>query len=207
MSSKKCGKSKFISEDIKDLMNESQFLKDSPLTKKTIKRAKPDNLVDDGPQINQIGNKKRKIEADIEASTQSRQKILDVMDQQLISRKKSNENLFKCLSDLISQLESDHTVMKENEQKLEQLTAVLNKCIQQATVAHKQILKALKEIHDSFMKQCDEMQSEHKAETNQLADELAEDIKKLQQKLVLDTKRSGWEAMRRTIFHAMQNDF
>lgn len=40
--------------------------------------------------------------------------------------------------------------MKENEQKLEQLTGALLKCIQQANTAHKQKLKTLKEIHIAF---------------------------------------------------------
>lgn len=51
------------------------------------------------------------------------------------------------------------------------------------------------------------MEHDHRAETDKLADELEEDIKKLQQKLISETKRSGWEALRRSIFHAMQNDF
>lgn len=51
------------------------------------------------------------------------------------------------------------------------------------------------------------MESDHKAESDKLADDLEEDIQKLQQKLISETKRSGWENLRRTIFHAMQNDF
>lgn len=51
------------------------------------------------------------------------------------------------------------------------------------------------------------MENEHRVETDKLADELEEDIKKLQTKLISETKRNGWEQLRRTIFHAMQNDF
>lgn len=54
---------------------------------------------------------------------------------------------------------------------------------------------------------CEEMEADHKAETDKLAEELEDDIRKLQQKLISETKRSGWENLRRTIFHAMQNDF
>lgn len=59
----------------------------------------------------------------------------------------------------------------------------------------------------NYFNRCEEMEHDHRAETDKLADELEEDIKKLQQKLISETKRSGWEALRRSIFHAMQNDF
>lgn len=47
---------------------------------------------------------------------------------------------------------------------------------------------------------------QHKAESDKLAEELDNDLKNLEQKLVSETKRSGWETLRKTIFHAMQND-
>lgn len=51
------------------------------------------------------------------------------------------------------------------------------------------------------------MENDHRMENDKLADELEEDIKNLQKKLVSETKRSGWEQLRKTIFLAMQNDF
>lgn len=54
---------------------------------------------------------------------------------------------------------------------------------------------------------CEELESDHKAETEKVVDELEYDIKKLQDKLIAETKRSGWESVRRSIFHAMNNDF
>lgn len=50
------------------------------------------------------------------------------------------------------------------------------------------------------------MNVQHKAESDKLAEELDNDLKNLEQKLVSETKRSGWETLRKTIFHAMQND-
>lgn len=43
--------------------------------------------------------------------------------------------------------------MKENEQKLEHLTGSYMKCIQQATIAYKHKLKALKDIQLAFKKE------------------------------------------------------
>lgn len=51
------------------------------------------------------------------------------------------------------------------------------------------------------------MELDQKTETDKLAEELDDDIKRLQQKLISETKKSSWENLRRTIFHAMQNDF
>lgn len=51
------------------------------------------------------------------------------------------------------QLEADCNAMKDNEKKLEHLTAAVVKCMQQTTTAYKQKLKALKDIHVSFKKQ------------------------------------------------------
>lgn len=51
------------------------------------------------------------------------------------------------------------------------------------------------------------MESNHKTEAENLVDELEYDIQKLQDKLVTETKRSGFESLRRSIFHAMKNDF
>lgn len=65
-------------------------------------------------------------------------------------RKNSSNHLLKSLADILSQLEADYNAMKENEQKLEHMAGSLIKCMQQATNAHKQKLKALHEIHKSF---------------------------------------------------------
>lgn len=59
----------------------------------------------------------------------------------------------KSLSEVMTQLEADCNAMKDNEKKLEHLTGAVVKCMQQATTAHKQKLKSLKDIHSSFKKQ------------------------------------------------------
>ncbi|XP_026724876.1 uncharacterized protein LOC113491880 [Trichoplusia ni] len=211
MASKKLSKAKFLSEDLNELLNESQFLKDSPTPKKGAKRQRNDLTEEEGIAKlighYQSNSKKKKLEVNVEACKESRQKILDVMSHQLDTRKERSDNLLKSLSEVMTQLEADCNAMKDNEKKLEHLTGAVVKCMQQATTAHKQKLKALKDIHNSFKKQCEEMEADHKAETDKLAEELEDDIKKLQQKLISETKRSGWENLRRTIFHAMQNDF
>ncbi|XP_063825075.1 synaptonemal complex protein 3-like [Ostrinia nubilalis] len=204
--------SKFVADDISEFINESQFLKDSPKVKKTQKRQRTAETNEEEDISKLIGQyqasaKKKKADVSVETCKESRQKLLDVMSHQLDARKHSSDNLLKSLSEVLSQLEADYGVMKDNEQKLEHLSGALIKCMQQATNAHKQKLKALNEIHKSFKKECEEMDHDHKAETDKLADELEDDIKKLQQKLISETKRNGWEALRRSIFHAMQNDF
>ncbi|CAH1645421.1 unnamed protein product [Spodoptera littoralis] len=211
MSSKKGGKSKFLSEDLNELLNESQFLKDSVSNKKITKRQKND-VTEEESLAKLIGqyqanSKKKKLDVNVEACKESRQKILDVMNNQLETRKEKSNNLLKNLSEVMVQLEVDCNAMKDNEKKLEHLTGAVVKCMQQATTAHRQKLKVLKDIHASFKKQCEEMEMDHKTETDKLAEELEDDIKKLQEKLISETKRSGWENLRRTIFHAMQNDF
>lgn len=88
MTSKKVGKAKFLTEDINDLINESQFLKDSPKNKKISKRQRNDD--EDGIakliEQYQINSKKKKLEVNVEACKESRQKILDVMSQQIETR-------------------------------------------------------------------------------------------------------------------------
>lgn len=51
------------------------------------------------------------------------------------------------------------------------------------------------------------MEAEQKAEVDKLGNELEEDINKLKQKLISETKRNGWETLRRSFLQAMQNDF
>lgn len=51
------------------------------------------------------------------------------------------------------------------------------------------------------------MEVEHKSQLAQLGEELEEDITKLKEKLVSETKRNGWESLRRSFLQAMQNDF
>ncbi|XP_075973713.1 synaptonemal complex protein 3-like [Anticarsia gemmatalis] len=210
MASKKAVKSKFVSGDINDLLNETQFLKNSPMNKKISKRQRND-VTEEEEITNLIGQyqanaKKKKLEVNVEACKESRQKILDVMSHQQEARKDKSDNLLKSLSEVMLQLEADCNAMKDNEKKLEHLTSAVVKCMQQATTAHKQKLKSLKDIYSSYKKQCEEMEMDHRAESDKLAEELEDDIKKLQQKLISETKRSGWENLRRTIFHAMQND-
>ncbi|XP_047024684.1 uncharacterized protein LOC124633489 isoform X1 [Helicoverpa zea] len=211
MTSKKASKAKFLSEDLNDLLNVSQFLKDSPTKKKVPKRQRTEISEEEGIAKligqYQTNSKKKKLEVNVEACKESRQKILNVMSNQLETRKEKCDNLLKNLSEVMTQLEADSNAMKDNEKKLEHLTAAVVKCMQQASTAHKQKLKALKDIYASFKKQCEEMEFDHKTETDKLAEELEDDIRKLQQKLISETKRSGWENLRRTIFHAMQNDF
>ncbi|CAH0723288.1 unnamed protein product, partial [Brenthis ino] len=204
---KKTSKSKFISEDLSDFINESQFLNESPKNKKQPRR-RTDTLEKENPNvIGHMVNKKKKLNEGIEACGESRQKILNVMGKQLDSRKQIHDNLLKSLSDVLSHFETDYNVLKENEQKLEHLTGSFMKCMQQATAAHKQKLRALKEIHSTFKKECEETEADQKAEMDQLGDELEEDINKLKQKLITETKRTGWETLRRSFLQAMQNDF
>ncbi|CAG4939567.1 unnamed protein product [Colias eurytheme] len=207
---KKNIKSKFVPDDLSDFLNESQFLKDSPKKKKPQKRQKIDQGDENVPNIlefNDQNPKKKKIHQETEVCGESRQKILNIMNCQLESRKKINENLQKNLNEVINHLENDYNVLKENEQKLEHLTTSYMKCMQQATAAHKQKLRAFKEIQMTYKKECDDLEAEHKSELAQLAEELEEDINKLKQKLISETKRNGWETLRRSFFQAMQNDF
>lgn len=58
-----------------------------------------------------------------------------------------------------------------------------------------------------YNSRCEEMDVDQKAEMDKLGEELEEDINKLKQKLISETKRSGWETLRRSFIQAMQNDF
>lgn len=71
----------------------------------------------------------------------------------LTYRKQYNDTIFKNLSEITSQVEVDYNIMKENEQKMEQLAGSFMKCVRQATVACKQKLKALSEIELFYRKQ------------------------------------------------------
>lgn len=83
---KKSAKPKFVSEDLSDFINESQFLNDSPKNKKQPKR-RVETVEKDIPNLSlHASNKKKKINDGVEACGESRQKILNVMSRQLESR-------------------------------------------------------------------------------------------------------------------------
>lgn len=93
MASKKGAKPKFLPGNLNDLLNESQFIKDSPDIKKIQKRSR--NATADITEEEEISNligqyqahaKKKKLEVNVEACKESRQKILDVMSHQLEAR-------------------------------------------------------------------------------------------------------------------------
>ena len=92
MTSKKGAKAKHLSVDLNELLNESQFLKDSPNNKKNQKRQRNDVTETEEESIAkligqyQTNSKKKKLEVNVEACKESRQKILDVMSNQLETR-------------------------------------------------------------------------------------------------------------------------
>ncbi|XP_063534175.1 uncharacterized protein LOC134744330 [Cydia strobilella] len=207
---KKTGKSKFLADDLNDFINKSQFLKESPKTGKPQKRNKsaaPAIQEDDMSRLmieQQVSMKKKKISAS--QASETPHKVRDTIMQQIKSRQQCNDLMLNNLSNTITKLDADHAQMKENQDKLEQVTGALLKCIQQSSGAHKQSLKLLSEFHDTFKKSYEEMNVLHKAENEKLIEEIEDDLKNLEQKLIMETKRSGWDNLRKTIFHAMQND-
>ncbi|XP_026752205.1 uncharacterized protein LOC113512501 [Galleria mellonella] len=210
MSNKKVKESKLDAEE--DDFLETQFLKDSSKPKeKRIQKRNGSEIVEEEDNFisqYQASAKKRKPKLQsTEGPEESRQKLLHVMSHQLKTRKDSHANLLNNLLDVINQLQVDYNAMKENEQKLEHLTGALMKCIQQAGIAYKQKLKTLKEIHAAFKKESEVMDCDHKSETDKLANELKEDIKKIQRKVIAETKRNGLEALRRSIFQTVENNF
>lgn len=81
---KKGTKSKFMREDLNELLNSSQFLNESPIKKKLPKRQRVDTIEKDitNNTMTPIDNKKNNLEVCGEA----RQKILNVMNCQLETR-------------------------------------------------------------------------------------------------------------------------
>ncbi|KPJ08791.1 hypothetical protein RR48_07851 [Papilio machaon] len=104
-------------------------------------------------QADKRSYKKKKNVESKEIGSEPRQKLVNVMNYQILTRKQTYENLLKSLMEVVTNLEADYNVLKENEQKLEHLTGSFIKCIQQATNSHKQKLKTLKEIHGAFKKE------------------------------------------------------
>lgn len=94
MTSKRGAKAKHLSVDLNEILNESQFLKDSPNIKKNQKRQRNDVSVTETEEESiakligqyQTNSKKKKLEVNVEACKESRQKILDVMSHQLETR-------------------------------------------------------------------------------------------------------------------------
>lgn len=89
---KKNAKSKLISEDVSEFINQSQFLKDSPIPKKTLKRASKNELFEEDDNMSrligqyQASAKKKKAESSSETNPESRKKILDLVSNQLEAR-------------------------------------------------------------------------------------------------------------------------
>ncbi|XP_039754536.1 uncharacterized protein LOC120629615 [Pararge aegeria] len=203
---KKTTKSKFMAEDLNDLLNHSQYINGSPKTKK-VKRQVKEKGFNSVSDIKATPAKKQKMFVGFDACGESRQKTLNVMNRQLQVRKQIDDSLLKDLTEVVTNLDADNDVLKENVQKLEQLTGCLMKCMQQTTAAHKDKLKAFKGVFATFKKECEETEAEHRAETEKLGSVLEEDINKLKQKLISETKRSEWENLQKSFFRAMQNNF
>ncbi|KOB74868.1 putative mitochondrial ribosomal protein [Operophtera brumata] len=204
---KKSAKSKSISED--GPLDSIQFLKDSPKTKKTLKREMVSEEEDFAKLIgqHQASAKKNKAEPNFEKNLEIIKRFRDLVDNQQHARKQSSQNLLNGLSEITAQVEVDYNAMKENAQKLEHLTVSFMKCIKQATASYKHKLEALKDIQVLYNKECVEMESDNKTQTEKVINELQNDIKKFKDKIVAETKRNSWEMLRQNVFHTMQNDF
>ncbi|KAI8436100.1 hypothetical protein MSG28_004203 [Choristoneura fumiferana] len=86
---KRTAKSKFLSEELEDFINESQYVKDSPKNKKVQKRNKIETFVEEEmPKLgdNQAVAKRRKVDA-VSYGNNTQQKVLKTMSQQIQSRK------------------------------------------------------------------------------------------------------------------------
>ncbi|XP_041978137.1 uncharacterized protein LOC121732351 [Aricia agestis] len=210
MSNMKKGiKSTFLNEELHDILNESEFFKNSTKNKKQTKRKRSEDIIDKDPAISITPSipKQKKASDSMENFGELRQKIINIMETQFQTRKSIHENLHKGFTDVLNQMEADYNALKDNQQKLEHLTSSFLKCMQQATAAHKQKLKAFKEVHSAFKKECEEAEIIHKQEINKLEDDLEEDMNRFKEKLISDTKRNGWETLRRSFLQAMQNDY
>lgn len=88
---KKTEKSKFVSKDINDFINQSQFMKTSPKPKRVEKRQQKTDEVEDDDISVLIGEyqasiaKKKKVDK-TEEHKDTRQKLLAVMEEQLNAR-------------------------------------------------------------------------------------------------------------------------
>lgn len=87
---KKTEKPKFISKDLGDFINESQFLKNSPQNKKTQKRQPKSDNTDEEDLSKLIGEyqqaKKKKLDKTSDKHKESRQKLLEAMERQTEAR-------------------------------------------------------------------------------------------------------------------------
>ncbi|XP_041977936.1 uncharacterized protein LOC121732202 [Aricia agestis] len=198
-------KAKFPNEDMSDFLNESQFLPESPKKKQT-KRRKTESVEGDF-KITPVIPKKDKTSGNDEVWSETRQKLINVLATQFETRKQIKNNLHKGFTDVLNQMEADYNALKDNEQKLEHLTSSFLKCMQQATAAHKQKIKSFQDIYSTFEKECEKAETTQKKEINKFAEDLEEDMNKLKEKLVSEYKRNSWEALRRSFFQAMQNDY
>lgn len=87
---KKTDKTKFITKDLSDFINDSQFLKKSPQNKSTQKRQLKSENVDEEDISKLIGEyqqaKKKKLDQTSAEHTESRQKLLEAMERQMDAR-------------------------------------------------------------------------------------------------------------------------
>lgn len=85
---KRNAKSKFLSEELEDFINVSQYAKDSPKNKKGQKRNKTETFMEEAMSKlgdNQTVAKRKKVEA-VSYGNNTRQKVLETMNQQVQSR-------------------------------------------------------------------------------------------------------------------------
>lgn len=87
---KKTDKAKFIPKDLGDFINESQFLRNSPKNKQIQKRQQKSDNTDEEDISKLIGEyqqaKKKKFDKTSSEHKESRQKLLEAMEQQMEAR-------------------------------------------------------------------------------------------------------------------------
>ncbi|XP_047523339.1 chromosome partition protein Smc-like [Pieris napi] len=204
---KEC-KNKFIPDDIEDFITFEPKL--SPKCKKTLKRRK---LVDEMDQDirgkdvnNKKGKKSNRITNDSQICSEYKQKILNNMNEQLNSGNQMNETMQKKVSEFITDLERDYSVLKNNVKELEEFTTATMNCLHQTTTAIKQKIDILKEMEQTYKKQCKATEERHQLEINQLEEDLNREVEKVKEKLASETKKTYLDMFQRSFIQAMKNN-
>ncbi|XP_047518074.1 uncharacterized protein LOC125058082 [Pieris napi] len=192
-------KSNFVSEAIKEFMKFKSEESEKEKNKKPQKRRKLVTEIDDDTN-----------NEDTEICGVFKQKVLNNMNQQLVSRKKINDNFKKNLTDISRSLEEDFSVLKNNTTELEEVTTASIKCLYQTTSAIKLSISNLKDLEQTFIKTCDDIEKEQSSQISQLDEDLDKGMKLVREKLISASKKNYLEVLQKSFHEAeasLQNNF
>lgn len=100
---------------------------------------------------------------------------------------KLSDEYQKQVHTVLSQLESDLTKSKTEEENLRELLKKMEKTFQQQRIVQTQRMKTIRKLHDQYMKGMSDLSEAHQAQQTAMQTELKKEMALLQKKILMET--------------------